>query len=74
VCLFQHFATLDLLSEGRAKMVVRRGSLIEAFPLFGYELNDYDAPFAESWPPAHRMGRYPNGWVQVPKYGRDPGG
>jgi len=47
VRLFQQFATLDLLSEGRAEMVVGRGSSIEAFPLFGFDLNDYDALFAE---------------------------
>jgi alkanesulfonate monooxygenase SsuD/methylene tetrahydromethanopterin reductase-like flavin-dependent oxidoreductase (luciferase family) len=47
VRLFQQFATLDLLSEGRAEMVVGRGSSFEAFPLFGYDLQDYDALFAE---------------------------
>jgi len=47
VRLFQQFATLDLLSQGRAEMVVGRGSSIEAFPLFGYDLQDYDALFAE---------------------------
>jgi probable LLM family oxidoreductase len=47
VRLFQQFATLDLISEGRAEMVVGRGSSIEAFPLFGYDLKDYDALFAE---------------------------
>src|SRR2546426_8712903 len=47
VRVFQQFATLDLISEGRAEMVVGRGSSIEAFPLFGYDLNDYDALFAE---------------------------
>ncbi len=47
VRLFQQFATLDLLSEGRAEMVVGRGSSIEAFPLFGFDLKDYDALFAE---------------------------
>src|SRR5262249_43981623 len=47
VRVFQQFATLDVLSEGRAEMVVGRGSSIEAFPLFGYDLNDYDALFAE---------------------------
>src|SRR5437870_309157 len=47
VRLFQQFATLDLISQGRAEMVVGRGSSIEAFPLFGYDLNDYDALFAE---------------------------
>ena len=47
VRLFQEFATLDLLSRGRAEMVVGRGSSIEAFPLFGFELDDYDALFSE---------------------------
>src|SRR5262249_50529988 len=47
VRLFQEFATLDLLSKGRAEMVVGRGSSIEAFPLFGFDLDDYDALFAE---------------------------
>src|SRR5256886_15862744 len=47
VRLFQQFATLDLISQGRAEMVVGRGSSIEAFPLFGYDLNAYDALFAE---------------------------
>ena len=44
---FQNFATIDLLSQGRAEMVVGRGSSIEAFPLFGYRLEDYDALFEE---------------------------
>jgi len=47
VRLFQEFATLDLLSRGRAEMVVGRGSSIEAFPLFGFDLEDYDELFAE---------------------------
>src|SRR6516162_2451846 len=47
VRLFQQFATLDLLSQGRAEMVVGRGSFIEAFPLFGLDLKDYDSLFAE---------------------------
>ena len=47
VRLFQEFATLDLLSQGRAEMVVGRGSFIEAFPLFGLQLEDYDSLFAE---------------------------
>jgi probable LLM family oxidoreductase len=47
VRVFQNFATLDLISRGRAEMVVGRGSSIEAFPLFGYDLQDYDELFAE---------------------------
>src|SRR5881397_1096257 len=47
VRVFQNFATLDLLSQGRAEMVVGRGSFIEAFPLFGLNLDDYDSLFAE---------------------------
>jgi probable LLM family oxidoreductase len=47
VRVFQNFATLDLISRGRAEMVVGRGSSIEAFPLFGYDLEDYDELFAE---------------------------
>jgi probable LLM family oxidoreductase len=47
VRVFQEFATLDLLSKGRAEIVVGRGSFIEAFPLFGLELEDYDSLFAE---------------------------
>lgn len=45
---FQNFATLDLVSQGRAEMVVGRGSFTEAFPLFGLDLNDYDELFAEN--------------------------
>jgi len=45
--VFQNFATLDLLSQGRAEMVVGRGSFIESFPLFGLKLEDYDSLFAE---------------------------
>jgi probable LLM family oxidoreductase len=47
VRVFQNFATLDLLSQGRAEMVVGRGSFIESFPLFGLRLEDYDSLFAE---------------------------
>src|SRR5438128_2656814 len=47
VRVFQEFATLDLLSNGRAEIVAGRGSFIEAFPLFGLELDDYDSLFAE---------------------------
>ena len=48
VRIFQNFATLDLLSRGRAEMVVGRGSSVEAFPLFGHSMQDYDALFAEN--------------------------
>ena len=47
VRVFQQFATLDLISGGRAEIMVGRGSFIESFPLFGCDLNDYDALFAE---------------------------
>ena len=47
VRLFQDFATLDLVSQGRAEIVVGRGSFAEAYPLFGFEQADYDALFAE---------------------------
>lgn len=47
VRIFQSFATLDLISGGRAEMVVGRGSSVEAFPLFGFDLQDYDALFEE---------------------------
>lgn len=47
VRVFQQFATLDLISNGRAEIMVGRGSFIESFPLFGYSLDDYDALFAE---------------------------
>jgi probable LLM family oxidoreductase len=44
---FQNFATLDLISKGRAEMVVGRGSFTESFPLFGLDMNDYDELFSE---------------------------
>jgi probable LLM family oxidoreductase len=47
VRVFQQFATLDLISRGRAEMVVGRGSFIESFPLFGHRLEDYDQLFVE---------------------------
>ncbi|HEV3072055.1 MAG TPA: Atu2307/SP_0267 family LLM class monooxygenase [Solirubrobacteraceae bacterium] len=47
VKVFQDFATLDLLSGGRAEIMAGRGSFIESFPLFGYDLEDYDELFAE---------------------------
>ncbi len=47
VRVFQEFATLDLISGGRAEMIVGRGSFIEAFPLFGLQLDDYESLFTE---------------------------
>ena len=47
VRVFQNFATLDLISEGRAEIMAGRGSFTESFPLFGYDLNDYEELFAE---------------------------
>jgi probable LLM family oxidoreductase len=47
VRVFQQFATLDLLSHGRAEIMAGRGSFIESFPLFGYDLEDYDELFSE---------------------------
>jgi len=44
---FQEFATLDLLSRGRAEIVAGRGSSVEAYPLFGFDLEDYDSLFSE---------------------------
>ena len=47
VRVYQNFATLDLISKGRAEIVVGRGSAVESYPLFGFDLNDYDALFKE---------------------------
>ena len=47
VRVFQQFATLDLISGGRAEIIAGRGSYIESFPLFGYDLNDYSELFAD---------------------------
>ncbi|MHA4842792.1 Atu2307/SP_0267 family LLM class monooxygenase [Flavitalea antarctica] len=47
VRVYQSFATLDLISKGRAELVVGRGSSVEAYPLFGFSLDDYDALFKE---------------------------
>jgi alkanesulfonate monooxygenase SsuD/methylene tetrahydromethanopterin reductase-like flavin-dependent oxidoreductase (luciferase family) len=60
VRVFQQFATLDLLSGGRAEIMAGRGSFTESFPLFGYDLADYDTLFAEKlaccWPSATGSG------------------
>ena len=47
VRVYQNFATLDLISKGRAEIIVGRGSFIESYPLFGFDLNDYDVLFSE---------------------------
>ena len=54
VRVFQEFATLDLISGGRAEIMAGRGSFIELFPLFGYDLADYDSLFAEKLAAPHR--------------------
>ena len=48
VRLFEDFATLDLLSNGRAEIIAGRGAFVESFPLFGYDLNDYNELFEEN--------------------------
>jgi probable LLM family oxidoreductase len=48
VRVFQDFATVDLISQGRAEIIVGRGSFIESFPLFGLDLDDYDTLFSEN--------------------------
>lgn len=47
VRVFEDFATLDLLSDGRAEIIAGRGAFLESFELFGFDLNDYDDLFAE---------------------------
>ncbi len=47
VRVFQDFATIDLISNGRAEIIIGRGSFIESYPLFGFDLKDYDSLFAE---------------------------
>jgi alkanesulfonate monooxygenase SsuD/methylene tetrahydromethanopterin reductase-like flavin-dependent oxidoreductase (luciferase family) len=47
VRVFQQFATVDLISDGRAEIMAGRGSFIESFPLFGYDLSEYDELFSE---------------------------
>lgn len=70
VRVYQQFSTLDLLTDGRAEIMAGRGSFIESFPLFGYDLKDYNELFAEklglllelqaservTWTGAHRAG------------------
>lgn len=55
VRVFQRFATVDALSQGRAEVMLGRGSFTESFPLFGYELTDYDVLFDEKIDLFHRL-------------------
>ena len=57
VRVFQHFATLDLLSGGRAEIMAGRGSFVESFPLFGYDLDDYERALRREARPAARAAR-----------------
>ena len=72
--VFQSFATLDLLSGGRAEIMAGRGSFIESFPLFGYDLDDYDTLFADKLERllAVRAGERVNGLVVHPRPLQDP--
>ena len=49
VRVYQNFATVDAISNGRAEIMLGRGSFTESFPLFGYSLNDYAELFLEKW-------------------------
>ncbi|HEV7292286.1 MAG TPA: LLM class flavin-dependent oxidoreductase [Devosia sp.] len=55
VRVFQRFATVDALSNGRAEVILGRGSFIESFPLFGYDLKDYETLFEEKIDLFHRL-------------------
>jgi probable LLM family oxidoreductase len=71
--LYQQFATLDLLADGRAEMMVGRGSFVESFPLFGFDLRDYDRLFEEKLLELLRIretGRSPSGHGVYPQPGR----
>lgn len=60
VRVFQEFATLDLISRGRTEIIVGRGSSVEAFPLFGLPMRDYDDLFNEKLDPLVRLGEIAN--------------
>jgi probable LLM family oxidoreductase len=72
--VFQDFATIDLLSGGRAEIMAGRGSFVESFPLFGYDLDDYDELFAEKLERllAIRAGEPVNGVGVYPRAVQDP--
>jgi probable LLM family oxidoreductase len=75
VRVFQEFSTVDLLSGGRAEIMVGRGSFIESFPLFGYDLRDYDALFAEKLElllHIRETGATPAGYEVLPRPLQDP--
>ena len=72
VRVFQDFATVDLLSGGRAEIMVGRGSFIESFPLFGYDLDDYDELFAEKLELLLRAARVRDGHLVRPAPARAP--
>jgi probable LLM family oxidoreductase len=73
--LYQQFATLDLLSGGRAEIMVGRGSFIESFPLFGFDLRDYDRLFEDKLLELlhiRETGLSPGGHVVYPRPAQDP--
>jgi probable LLM family oxidoreductase len=74
VRVFQEFATLDLLSGGRAEVMAGRGSFVESFPLFGFDLDDYDTLFADKLERllAIRAGDPVNGLGVYPRPLQDP--
>src|ERR1700748_1177188 len=70
VRVFQEFAELDLISNGRAEIMAGRGSFIESFPLFGYDLDDYDELFAEKLELLLKIRRdNPGSWRGDPRAG-----
>src|SRR3954451_16387573 len=74
VRVFQDFAELDLLSGGRAEIMAGRGSFIESFPLFGYDLKDYDELFSDKLQKllSVRAGELVNGAGVFPRPVQDP--
>ena len=64
VRVYTEFATLDAVSNGRAQLIAGRGSLIESFPLFGFDLNDYEDLFEE--PERHHQGKEGMSYRRIP--------